>query len=183
MKEWQVDGCRTLSRSPVSVRDVLHTKPFFATFPPDATVTQHEDTFPQSTGLPVGKSLCETPYVITYSDGFAHLDTCGVWKIARTWKIEPRYQDCLLDTLPSDHPLVTETVQVITVTDPSPPTFVQTPSETVFVPFLTDYGPTVTGVPQVADIALSPHQAGLQLTSYPIQLEYEDTVRVFGNAD
>ena len=178
-KPWQLDGCRTAYRSPAANKDlidVVATKPFFASFPADFTLTQHEDPLPTNTGVPVPESICGSPFKMTWSDATSDLDACGVWKIARTWKLEPRYQDCPLDTLPSDHPLVTETVQVITVTDPSPPTFVQKPDETVYVPFLTDYGPTVTGVPKVADIALNAHVAGLHLTSYPIQLEYIDTI-------
>ena len=179
-KPWKLDGCRTFYRSPISsgddLVDVVATKPFFRTFPPDVTLTQHANPFPGKTGFPVPESLCGSPFKMTWSDARPDLSECGVWKIARTWKIEPTYQDCPLETLPSDHPLVTETVQVITVTDPSAPKFVQTPDKTVYVPFLTDYGPTVTGVPKVADIAGNPHLADLHLTSYPIQLEYVDTI-------
>ena len=178
-KPWKLDGCRTFYRAPInskSLVDVVATKPFFATFPPDVTITQHENPLPDNTGEPVPESLCWSPFKMTYSDAIADLTDCGVWAIARTWKIEPVYQDCPLTTLPSDHPLVTETVQTITILDPSTPTFTGTPDETVYVPFLTDYGPTVTGVPDVEDIADNSHLAGLNLTSYPIQLQYVDTI-------
>ena len=176
---WKLDGCRTFYRSPLADEDavdVFAAKPYFATFPPDVSVTQHGNPLPDFTGEPVPDSLCGTPFKMTWRDAPPILSSCGVWEIARTWKIEPRYLDCDAKTLPSDHPLVTETVQLITVTDTSAPTFVHTPDETVHVPFLTDYGPSVAGVPKAADIALNAHVAQLNMTSYPIQVEYVDTV-------
>ena len=176
MQQWKTDGCRTVAGSARTVRDVTAVKPIFVTVPIAKTIMQHESPLPSNTGAPTGKALCDTPFTITHSDGLAKLDSCGVWKIARTWKIGPSYADCHLESLASNHPLVTETIQIITVVDALPPTFVSTPPGTVHVPFLTDYGPSVTGVPAVRDLVLDPLLFDLKLASYPIQLEYVDSV-------
>ena len=186
---WSADGCRRQlpDVSVVTDRNLHSIAPVFASFPAAVDVTTTSTLNPYDVagvpglGFPVGEAFCGTPFTIRYDDAAPVLQECGVWTIERTWKIQPHYLDCGGDLAVYHASLTTRQVQVITVRDVDPPTFVSKPADVVSVPFYTAYGTAVTGVPQVEDVAVHADMAGLDLVSYNITLEHSDVHVVFNS--
>ena len=186
---WAADGCRRQVPDVAVVTDRnLHSiAPVFASFPAAVDVTTTSTLNPYDVagvpglGFPVGEAFCGTPFTIRYDDAEPELQECGVWTIDRTWKIQPHYLDCGGDLAVYHPSLTTRQVQVITVRDVYPPTFVSKPADVVSVPFYTAYGTAVTGVPQVEDVAVHADMAALDLVSYNITLEHSDVHVVFNS--
>ena len=186
---WDADGCRRQVPDVAVVTDRnLHSiAPVFASFPAAVDVTTTSTLNPYDVagvpglGFPVGEAFCGTPFTIRYDDAEPELQECGVWTIERTWKIQPHYLDCGGDLAVYHASLTTRQVQVITVRDVYPPTFVSKPADVVSVPFYTAYGTAVTGVPQVEDVAVHADMAALDLVSYNITLEHSDVHVVFNS--
>jgi hypothetical protein len=136
---------------------------------------------PDNTGWATGQAFCDTPHEIVYLDSVPEYQECGKWLVFRTWVVRPLFRDCdETDLIDKAHPLVDTHVQSITIVDIHPPEFTFFPGVTLDVEFLTDYGPSVTGIPIVEDKVGHPDvdklvdDRGLKLVSYPISLEYQD---------
>ncbi|KAJ9452103.1 hypothetical protein DIPPA_34312 [Diplonema papillatum] len=186
---WDAVACRLFgddagTADAVAVHSV---RPYFQHFPPDvATFTNNTlDAYSAASGLgiPVGAAFCGTPFTMRYDDAPAVLQSCGVWTIERTWKIQPHYADCGNDTATYAEALTTRRVQVITVNDVFPPQFIATPAADQWVEFWSDYGSAVHGVPLIEDIATHPDMARLGLVSYNITLEHEDVHVAFESSN
>ena len=177
-------GCWTESSSKSSSFEEKEVYPIAPTFnepfPSDVKRYTNDTLDPysdSSLGVASGSAPCGTPFEVAYSDGrpVEVPDKCGVWTIERSWKIQPRYDDCGS----ADASLTQTRVQVITVVDSFAPQFTETPAPDQFVEFLTDYGTSVTGVPVVEDVATHPDMSLRGLVSYPITLEFADVNVVF----
>ncbi|KAJ9450044.1 hypothetical protein DIPPA_17775 [Diplonema papillatum] len=187
---WDENACRRFdpdTRVATTV-DVHSIRPYFQSFPADAMTYTNStlDAYDVAGGLgyPVGAAFCGTPFTIRYDDAAPVLQSCGVWTIDRTWKIQPHFMDCGDDTAVYAAALTTRRVQIITVKDVFPPHFVATPAVDQWVEFWSDYGPSVHGVPQIEDVATHPDMAALGLTSYAVTLEHEDVHVAFeGSAE
>ena len=176
---WKMDGCRKneAASEDAQTQQIMARKPTFASFPPTAQVTTAQSPLPQNTGVAIGVGFCQAPVTVDYEDVSPVEVSCGVWHIERIWTVRNDYLDCKVKGSKVTHPdLIAQRTQLIIVQDIAPPVFLPEylPEEDTEVGLFTDYGPSITGVPKIEDIADDPTCAELGLVSYNITLDFED---------
>jgi hypothetical protein len=144
-------------------------------FPEDADITVTGSNSIQVLGVPTSICCLETncpATTIKHADSdFIKTETCGVWSVLRSWTVT---------SVGTCNDLASNRRQLITISDTSPPVWTTKPPD-MEVHFLEPYGPDATGFATAED-GLDSTVVFKDLTSYPIQIWYEDEIKHYPNS-